>query len=373
MKVGLFFGTFAGGGAERMMINLAKGLHGSGVEVIVYVVNRTGVLLKEVPSYIQVHDYKAKHGAKSIIHKIRDTLKFDELDALISTQEHINASVALASIGVKTKTKIIFREANTPKQKNITAWRKYLNKKLYYTADHYVAVSKGVKDSMKDFYQLKEEKISVIYNPVVDGSLQTLAKEVVDDHPWFTERNDIPVIVAMGRFEPHKGFEDLIESFALVRNQREAKLVIFGDKNKNTRYFKSLQDKVVDLKLKDDVDFPGFVNNPYKYLAKASLFVLSSRYEGLPGVLIQAMACGCPVVSTDCPSGPEEILSNPEYGKLVPVSDPEKLSIAILSSLTQNHDINRITSRAAEFSVDKAVSAYLKLTAMIDKAKHYSI
>ena len=373
MKVGLFFGTFAGGGAERMMINLAIGLKRSGVEVVIYVVNKTGVLLKDIPPSIKVYDYQSSRGAYSVIHKIRATLINDKLDALISTQEHINACVALASIGLKTSTKVIFREANNPQQKKVSAWRRYLNKRLYLLADHHVAVSGGVKGSMMNYYHLDDEAISVIYNPVVDESMpMMLADEKTDDHHWFNDNHDIPVIVGMGRFHSQKGFDDLIEAFALVRSKRPAKLVIFGDKDKNTDYYFYLKKKVESLKLEGEVDFPGFVSNPFKYLAKASLFVLASKYEGLPGVLIQALACGCPVVSTDCPSGPKEILGNNEYGKLVPVSSPRLLSEAISHSLKEKPETKKLKQRAAEFSVEQAVQSYLALIGNMKNIKYES-
>ncbi|MEX0685073.1 MAG: glycosyltransferase [Balneolales bacterium] len=359
MRIGLFFGTFAGGGAERMMINLAKGLSSCGNEVTIYVVNKTGVLLKEVPRSIPIHDYKAKYGARSIIHKIRDTLISHNLDALISTQEHVNASVALAKIGTKTNTIIIFREANTPNQKGYSWWRKYLYRKLYKKADHYVAVSKGVKEDLMEFYKLENESISVIYNPVVDQKMIDASKQEVT-HCWLSNKDRTPVIIGMGRIHPQKGFEDLIEAFSLVQSKIKSKLIIFGSID-SEEYFKSLKRQVMDLNLDQDIEFAGFIDNPYKYLSKASVFVLSSKYEGLPGVLIQAMACGCPIVSTDCPYGPKEILNGDRYGKLVEVGNARMMADAIIETLNSPTDKAKVRERASIYSIDNSVSEYLNL------------
>lgn len=359
MKVGLFFGTFAGGGAERMMINLAKGMHAAGIEVTIYVVNKTGVLLPDVPSYLRVHDYEASYGVKSIIPKIRDTLKYDKLDALISTQEHVNSSVALASAGITSKPMIIFRESNTPGKKGFSGWRRFLYKTFYTKADHYVAVSKGVKHDMIKYYNLEENRVSVIYNPVVNNEMLEASKEEVS-HDWFKDDKNVPAIIGMGRIHPQKGFEELIEAFSIVRNSISAKLLIFGSAC-SPAYMEDLKKKTRNMNLSQDVEFPGFVDNPFKYLSRASLFVLSSKYEGLPAVLIQAMACGCPVVSTDCPSGPEEILENGKYGKLVEVGNAKKLAEAMLETLDTPSDKSKLRQRALAFSFEKPVSQYTEL------------
>ena len=154
---------------------------------------------------------------------------------------------------------------------------------------------------------------------------------------------------------------DLIKAFALLRRQRMARLVILGEgnlRNKLTRL-------VEDLGVSADVDMPGFVSNPLAWMSRASLFVLSSASEGLPGVLIEAMAAGCPVVSTNCPSGPAEILENGRYGSLVTVGDHIALAKAIAMTLNSPHDTEFLRNRALAFSVNKAVDGYLEVLSRV--------
>lgn len=370
MKIGLLFGSFAGGGAERMMVNLAKGFLEEGYNPVVYVVNKSGPYKKEVPANISVVDLNASYGVKSIFFKIRNILKENELDALISTQEHVNAVVGFASIGLKIRPQIIFREANTPTQRNYSLFRKWSYKYAYMFADKYVAVSNGVKKDIIQHYGLNSKDVRTIYNPVVDESLFKLKEEQVDDL-WFQEKDKHPVIVGMGRVVPQKGFEDLIEALAHVRKNIPARLMIFGNTDADPKYFTMLKEGIKNLGLEDHVRFRGFVDNPFKFLKNASLFVLSSKYEGLPGVLIQALACGCPVVSTDCPSGPREILKNGEYGKLVEVAKPKKLARSIVDTLKEPNQLDELEKRGKFFSINNAVSSYNSIISKNSKDEKY--
>lgn len=357
MKVGLFFGSFAGGGAERMMVNLGKGLSNKGIDVTIYVINKTGPYLKEVPDNISIKSYDAKHGVKSIVHKIRRTLKYDGLDAFISTQMHINSAVGLASIGLKNRPKLIFREANTPSQIINSPIEGQVYKWCYSFADHYVAVSKGVKKDMIDYFSLEETKVSVIYNPVIDDTIYEKMNEEVD-HPWFNDP-EIPVIVGMGRFAPQKAFEDLIDAFTLVRKKRKARLVIFGKKDEGSDYFQMIREKITNSGFSEDILLPGFVDNPFKYLKNADVFVLSSKFEGLPGVLIQAMACGCPVISTDCPSGPREILEDGKYGELVDVGSVLSLCHSMLKQLNKREASEELKEAVKLYTDHRSIENYL--------------
>jgi len=360
MKVGLLIGSFASGGAQRMMVNLAKGLKAKGADVTIYVINKTGPYLEEVPECIPIQSYEAKFGVKSVVHKIRSTLRNDGLTALISTQRHINAAVGWASLGLKSLPILIYREANTPSEITESKVREKLYKKGYRLADHYVAVSIGVKEDMIDYYGLNKDQVSVIYNPVVDDSLKEQMDKKVN-HPWFSSNYQIPVIVGMGRFNGQKGFEDLIKAFSVLRKKKEAKLVIFGERKEESSYYKKVSKLVADGNLEDDIEFPGFVNNPFKYLSKASLFVLSSKFEGLPGALIQAMACSCPVISTDCHSGPREILEDGKYGPLVKVGDVQGLANAMISTIKNPIKGKKLKERSSFFSIENATEKYLDL------------
>jgi len=231
-------------------------------------------------------------------------------------------------------------------------------RRLYPKADRIVAISQGVADDLISLLNLPHEKVIVIYNPVVTPELFEQAKQPAN-HPWF-EQNRLPVILAVGRLSPEKDYPTLFRAFSLVRQVRPAKLLILGEGEERS----NLERLAIELGIQNDVSMPGFVDNPFAFMAKASVFVLSSAWEGFGNVLVEALACGCPVVATDCRSGPREILDNGRYGRLVPVGDHEALAKAILETL-DNPDFpaDRQTrfQRAMEFSVDAAVDKYLKV------------
>jgi len=361
VKVGLFFPTFNGGGAERMMVNLAKGLHKQGISVVIYVVNNVGPYIEEVPVGVEIISYNAKRGVKSVIHKIRKTLKHDGLTDLISTPMHLNAAVGMASIGLKTKPNLIFREANTPSKALEGKLSQLFYSSVYTLADKYVAVSEGVKVDMVEFFKLSKEKVSVVYNPVVDDDIFVKMAEEIPENTWFQD-SATAVILGIGSFTPQKGFEDLIDAFLLTRAKYNCRLVILGDKKVGSSYFEFIKDKIDKSDYREDILLPGFVNNPFKYLSNADVFVLSSKYEGLPGVLIQALACGCSVVSTDCPSGPREVLNNGEFGALVEVGNVKALSDELCKVLkSPNNNKEYLQKRALEFSVKNSVKGYIDL------------
>jgi glycosyltransferase involved in cell wall biosynthesis len=237
-----------------------------------------------------------------------------------------------------------------------------LARRSYLTADAIVTVSHGVADDLALHAGIPRERITTIYNPVVTPDLLDKAQAPLD-HPWFTPGAP-PVVLGVGRLHAQKDFPTLLKAFARVRAKQEARLMILGEgKNarKNTVQRTALTALAAQLGVAADVALPGFVDNPFAYMARAAVFALSSAWEGLPGVLIQAMACGCPVVSTDCPSGPAEILENGEYGSLVPVGDDLSLANAILSTLNAPPARDRLQARAAMFSVDRTADRYLEV------------
>jgi glycosyltransferase involved in cell wall biosynthesis len=149
----------------------------------------------------------------------------------------------------------------------------------------------------------------------------------------------------------------LLEAFALLRARRSAKLIILGEGPERAQ----LEGRVLELGIEGDVDLPGFLQNPYAIMRHAALFVMSSRYEGLPTVLIEAMACGCPVVSTNCPSGPSEILDQGQFGPLVPVGDVEALANAMMETLDDPLPPDVLKSRASIFHIDNVLDSYRRI------------
>jgi glycosyltransferase involved in cell wall biosynthesis len=215
-----------------------------------------------------------------------------------------------------------------------------------------VTVSEAAGKDLIEVTGIAEEKVRTIYNPVVTENLKEKAREPVG-HAWFQD-DAPPIVLGAGRLEEQKDFETLIRAFSRVRRDTEARLVILGKGSLKH----SLKRLAGSLGVGDDVWLPGFVDNPFKFMARSSVFALSSRFEGLPGVLIQAMATGCPVVSTDCPSGPREILKDGKYGPLVPVGDVEALADGIRNVLGNPPETETMKERANAFSEVKAIKKY---------------
>jgi glycosyltransferase involved in cell wall biosynthesis len=222
---------------------------------------------------------------------------------------------------------------------------------VYPLADGIVTVSRGVAEDLAAYAGIPLERIRVIYNPVVSEGLLQAARQPIR-HPLFVD-NQCPLILGAGRLTEQKDFFTLIKAFDIVRRKIPSRLVILGDGEERS----NLENLIRSRGLQDMVDLPGFEINPFAFMKRASVFVLSSKWEGLPNVLIQALICGCPVVSTDCLSGPAEILKGGEYGHLVPVGDVEAIAVAIEAVL--NGDIRKPPMGWLEqYKLDVVVSQY---------------
>src|SRR3954452_14198277 len=226
-------------------------------------------------------------------------------------------------------------------------------RRAYGQGDAVVAVSDGVADALARVTGLPRGLIRTIHNPVVGPELEALSREPVA-HPWLAPGQP-PVVLSAARLTVQKDLPTLLRAFALLRARRAVRLLILGDLPTPERTEASigeLRDLAYRLGVAADVELPGFVENPYAWMARASLFALSSAYEGFGNVLVEAMACGCPVVSTDCPSGPAEILDGGRYGPLVPVGDAEALAEAMARVLAAPPERAELVARADQFSVD---------------------
>ncbi|MEM2568314.1 MAG: glycosyltransferase, partial [Candidatus Bathyarchaeia archaeon] len=219
-----------------------------------------------------------------------------------------------------------------------------LLKATYPRADRIVASSKDLAKDLLEFTGVSVERVRIIYNPY-DPEIERKANEPLS-HPWFSN-GQLPVILGVGRLHVQKDFPTLIQAFALVRQNRPCRLVILGEGEERPK----LERLVRELGLENDVSLAGFEPNPFKFMKNASVFVLSSKYEGFGNVIIEALACGCPVVSTDCPSGPSEILEDGKWGKLVPVGDVEAMAKAILETLDNPPDRKALQQRAMDFHI----------------------
>ena len=344
------------GGAERVALDLSSGLSARGYDVDLVLVDTSGDLLDEVPADVSVVDLGARRVATSLF-PLRRYLSSREPDVLYSMMTEPNLIAIAAQQLAFTNTRLVISEHNmlshghdSIKDRLITlgAWAGYP------FSDHAVAVSRGVRDDLLKKTRLTDGSVSMIYNPVGVESIRQKASEPVD-HEWLVD-DSIEVVLSGGRHEPQKGFDTLLDAFARL-DRDDVRLVLFG-KGPETE---ALQRQTAELGISDRVSFPGFVDNPYSYMSAADVFVLSSVYEGFGLVLIEAMACGCPVVSTDCESGPDEILMEGDCGLLVPVRNDDMLAKAIIETLNEPIDTEILQQRADDFSIEASISKYNRI------------
>lgn len=360
-KIAIFLPSLSGGGAEKMMVNIARGFSENGILVDLVLGNAKGPYMSMVPKEVRIVDLKSTRLLLSL-RKLAKYLRDEKPQSLLVTLESSSVIALLAKIISRVSTKLVVRIPNNMSQqmKNAKSVKhKFilrLASMLYKKADGIIAISKGVAKDTAKVTGIPLEKIEVIYNPVVTDELITKAMEQVN-HKWLKNDSEIPTIIGVGRLSKQKDFPVLVEAFSKVIKKRDARLVIIGEGEEQ----ESLNQLVKDLELTEKVDFIGFVDNPYKFMEKSSVFVLSSAWEGFGNVIVEAMACGTPIVSTDCKSGPSEILDNGNFGKLVPVGDSEKMASAIIESLDSSINPELIKERAAEFRLDSIKKQYLKM------------
>jgi glycosyltransferase involved in cell wall biosynthesis len=369
----LFIHGFSGGGAQRRTITLANALAARGHTVDLVVVDPEGVLRPDVSVAVRVIALgSSRRGTRQTsrsrrcevfgaVPALARYLRQARPEVLLSAASHVNLAAVCAWRLARGATALVLRVSNHLSRsapslaRPSRPGRLLLARRLYPLADAIIAVSRGVADDVAAITGVPRERITTIHNPVVTPDFERWAAMALE-HPWFTPGAP-PVLLAAGRFVAQKDFPTLVRAFARVRAVRRVRLVILGEAKRPARRAR-LEALVRALGVAEDIELAGFVTNAYAYMARAAAFVLSSRWEGLPGVLIEALACGCPVVSTDCPSGPAEILENGRYGPLVPVGDPAALAAATLSVLAAPPARAVLQARAAAFSVETAVDRY---------------
>jgi len=354
-KLSLFLPSLRGGGAERVMINLARGFAEKGHKVDLVLAKAEGPYLSQVPENVRIIDLKSSRVLYSLPGLIR-YLRQESPYVLLSALDHTNVVALWAKKLSRVSTRVVVSVHTTLSKASINATNirakltPALARIFYPWADAVVAVSRGVADDLIKLTKLPQEKVHIIYNPVVTPELFAKAEEPLD-HPWFAP-GEHPVVLSAGRLTPVKDYPTLIKAFDLVSKEMPARLMILGEGDERPK----LEALIKERKLEEAVALPGFVDNPYKYMKHAAVFVLSSQWEGLPTVLIEALALGVPVVSTDCPSGPAEVLENGKWGVLVPVGDIQQLAKGILSALKKK-EINSMP-RALMFSVENIMKEY---------------
>lgn len=352
--VALFVPSLRGGGAEKAMVNLAHGFVSRGVRVDLILMEKDGPYLKMVPPEVRIIDLADSSTSVASVLPLRRYLQRERPLVLIAALKEACMVALLAKRLGGIRTRIVATLHGNLWEPDKKLVKRFGRRVMYPWADAITAVSAGVADDFSQFSWLPRNRLSVIHNPIVSPELKERARDAVE-HDWFVT-SDIPVILAVGRLIIEKDYATLIRAFALVRNKRPARLVILGEGMER----KSIEALVDDLGLRENVLMLGFVDNPYAYMAKSSLLVLSSTIEGFSNVLAEALAVGTPVVSTDCKSGPREVLDNGKYGTLVPVGDIQALAAAIEKQLATSHDKEFLMARADEFSIEKITDQFLE-------------
>ena len=331
-----------------------------GLLVDLLLVTVEGENLKSLSQAVRVVDLGCKRTVMAIPSLVR-YLRRERPKSMLSALTHANVIAISAKLLAQVPTRIVVSERNTIVAESPTRQSPkglilgMVTKIAYRKADKIVAVSKGAARSIASFCRISSKSVDCIYNPFDVQRICQLAQEE-PNHPWYND-NGSPVILGVGRLEIQKDFSTLIKAVSTLRNKRPARLLIIGEGS--LRHKLEAEARIYGLSEKE-FQILQFQKNPFKFMGRSDAFVLSSRWEGLPGVLIEAMATGCPVVSTKCPSGPEEILENGKWGMLADVGDHEAISNCLDMLITSPQARRpKVKERASEFSVAESVNRYL--------------
>jgi glycosyltransferase involved in cell wall biosynthesis len=355
--IALFLPSLHGGGLERIMVSLANAFAAYGLTVDLVVGHADGPYRDRVSQRVNVLDLK-KRRLLSCLPSLALYLRRHVPTVLLSTPNQANVVAILASKAAHVSTRVVVREASTLSLAAKNARNRRGHLRPFYTAlfyrmaDQIVAISEGVADDLVACTGIDRSRISVIYNPVEIFEVLSEAAQPLDD-PWF-QAGEPPVVLGAGRLTKAKDFPTLIRAFARLRLRHEIRLVILGEGEERPR----LEALIHELGIERDVALPGFVRNPFAYMVRARVFALSSAWEGFGNALLEALACGTHVVSTNCSSGPAEILGNGAYGILAPVGDHVALADALAQALASPPDRSRNQERVTAFSRRRIVEQY---------------
>lgn len=401
-RVAFLLDNLSGGGAERVVLGMASGFSALGYEVDLLVCEMQGELCGSIPPEVNLvvlqpvgkmaglvtairrGGWRGLGGilfwlasARKIprsfryIREIRDYLQNVRPDVMLSALGKSSISAVLAADGLDVATRIFVgvqialsvRSEQSRKSGKGQAYAMVPMFRYCFPKAHgLIAASRGVAEDAIRLLDLDPARVHAVYNPVVITEPAGESGSICA-HPWFAP-GAAPVVLGMGRLVEQKNFPLLVRAFAAVRQRVDARLVILGGDKSSTEQMahrQELQDLAVELGIGEDVALLGYQSNPHAFLRAARVFVLSSSFEGFGNVLVEALLAGCPVISTDCPSGPAEILDNGRFGTLVPVNDAGRLTDAILASLASEPDTKMLRERGREFSLERAVAGYHRI------------
>ncbi|MEC2073411.1 glycosyltransferase [Alkalihalophilus marmarensis] len=348
-KLALIIPSLRGGGAERIMTNLARNLSRDKFVIKLIIVNKVGPYTRLVPNDIEVVDLKSERVRYGIPKLVKEINKF-EPNIILSTLGHLNLVILALRPFLSGSPKIFVRQAIAPSKSRTKDNRlfTFLYKTLYPKADLIIAQCLDMKKDIVNTFGIKDSKIEYIYNPL---DIDYIKGSMLGDSPY--DSNKINYL-AVGRLTFQKGFDVLLNAFKIVNKEiPNSNLTILGDGELKEK----LNLQMEELGLSKSVRFIGFVDNPYPYYYHSDTYVLSSRYEGFPNTLLEALACGTKVVATDCKSGPKEIIGDNQFGRLVLEEDPQALAEAMIYSVKEE---NKTKDRANFFSLEKIIKDYEK-------------
>jgi glycosyltransferase involved in cell wall biosynthesis len=361
-RLALLIPSLRGGGAEISSVRLANCLAGRGLSVDLVVLRASGPWLEKIDRAVGLVDLRAlraRRGLPALVRYLRRTRP----TALVAGPVNVGVLAIAARRLSRVATRIVAVEQNDWRARlahsglpaeQIARWA---IRATYRFADQCLAVSEGAADSLAVVAGITRSRVGVLYNGIDLGESERLAREAIE-HPWLADR-EAPVLVAAGRLVEQKGYPDLLQAFSSVVRSHSARLLILGEGPLRA----PLEKRVRELGLEGSVEFLGFRPNPYPWMAAASVFVQASLFEGFGVAILEALACGAPVVATDCPSGPSEILQGGECGILTPPGNPEALAAAIerlLSDETLRQELReRGRQRAKVFSIDRSADSLM--------------
>lgn len=359
-RIAVYTTDLSTGGVGRMRVNLIRDWVCRGHTVDLLLSDASSPLADLLPDGVRVHVIRTSHRWMSLPYLTWYLIR-RRPDVLLTDRTRLNAS-ALAAVALASRGTRVLLSVHLPQGKRldclepvkraseVASLRRLLPKNY-----RIIAVSRGVADDLVREFQIPNDQVEVVYNPAVVPDIEKLAAVPLPE-PLFGASTD-PLILAAGRMRSQKDFATLVRAFAILARRRPCRLAILGQGEQKTE----LEQLAGRLGLADRVRFPGYVMNPYQYMARADVFVLSSAWEGFGNVLAEALALGVPVVSTDCPYGPREILGDDgALGALVPVGDAPAMADAIDRTLDRPRDPERLKAAAKRFTVARAAARYLQ-------------
>ncbi|MGX2041939.1 glycosyltransferase [Methylocaldum sp. MU1018] len=360
-QVCLFIPSFGDGGVGRTFVHLANGFSAHGVRTALVVNQADTAFADRLNPDVERVVFQGRNDP-ALEKELLAYLRLNK-PSVVMTGQGRDDRIALAvkkklrDSGIKFFLRVGTSLGARTELRHRFGWSRWLfrrrQQRLFSQSDGIIANSRDAAADLSAFLNMAPERISVLPNPTVAPDILSLADRPVD-HPWLAPGGP-PVIMGAGRLGRAKDFPTLLKAFARLRRNRVCRLMILGQ----GRQAEKLKSLAAELGVQDDFDLPGFVDNPYAFLARASLFVLSSLWEGCPNVLIEALAVGTPAVATDCPSGPREILAGGRYGRIVPTGDAEALAEAMRAALDDPPPSGFLREAVRPYTLENSASAYL--------------